>query len=108
MLTNGSNSFGLTERDYHTITDILVKHPEVSEVHIFGSRAKGNQKPYSDIDLAVINEGVAEPIILLIKSELADSTLPYKVDLINLPALAHTDLREHILRVGLLFYKRDH
>ncbi len=41
MSKNKRNSFGLTERDMHTIMTILQKYPEIKLVVIFGSRAKG-------------------------------------------------------------------
>jgi len=97
--------FGLSERDIETIFNILKKYPEVAEVCIFGSRAKGTYKPYSDIDMAVINKGVADKTILHIKSDLEDSTLPYRVDILNYPELTQPELKEHIERVGMLFYE---
>ncbi len=59
LMNNLSNKFGLTDRDIQTIHDILYKYPEVSLVHIFGSRAKGTSKPGSDIDLAIMNKGTS-------------------------------------------------
>jgi predicted nucleotidyltransferase len=106
MLVENKRTFGLNQRDIETIIGILKKYPDVADVFIFGSRAKGNNKPASDIDMAVMNVGVSDQIILRIKTEFEDSTLPYRVDLINYPALGHSDLKEHIDRVGLSFYKR--
>ncbi len=98
--------FGLNEKDQKIIMDIFKKYREVTEVHIFGSRAKGTSSPGSDVDLAIINEGVANQTILHIKSDLDESSLPYKVDIINFPNLNHADLKAHILRVGKIFYKQ--
>ena len=105
MLQNEHTTFGLSPRDHKAITDILVKYTDVAEVHIFGSRANGNYKPFSDIDLAVMNEGVSDHTIMQIRVEFEDSSLPYKVDLINYPSLTHSELKEHIARVGKPFYK---
>ena len=58
MIKNNLHHYGLTERDFKTITDILKKYPDIGEVRLFGSRAKGNYKHGSDIDIAVMNEGV--------------------------------------------------
>ena len=107
MPVDNKTTFGLTERDIKTISGIFNKYLEVIAVHIFGSRAKGTHKPASDIDLAVINEGVNDRTILRIKADFEDSTLPYKVDLVNYPLLNHPELKEHIDRVGLPFYKRS-
>jgi predicted nucleotidyltransferase len=61
------NSFGLTERDRITIERIFKKYPEITQVHLFGSRAKGTFKRGSDIDLAIITETVSEETILKLK-----------------------------------------
>jgi len=105
MTVKNKTRFGLTERDIKTISDVFKKYPVVTDVCVFGSRAKATSKPASDIDMAVMNEGVADKTIMAIKSDLEDSTLPYKVDVINYPTLNHSELKDHIKRVGVLFYK---
>lgn len=89
----------------NTIFHILEKFPSIKTVNIFGSRAKGNYKPGSDIDLAILNKGVDDAVIRNVSSDFEESSLPYKVDLINFPTLKHEELIEHINRVGITFYK---
>ena len=101
------NNFGLTERDMKTIFNIFQKYPEIKEVLIFGSRAKGNWKTGSDLDLAILNSAVSFKMLLALKSDFAESNLPYKIDLVNLSQLKNNDLIEHIKRVGLLFYSSE-
>lgn len=101
-----TTKFGLKERDIGTLIDIFSRFPSVQLVHIFGSRAKGTQKPGSDIDLAIMNDGVSDTTILKIKSELEDSSLPYFVDLVNFPKLKHPEFIDHIDRVGKSFYEK--
>ena len=66
------------------VRDILRKHVPQCEVWAFGSRAKGNAKQYSDLDLAVITK---EPMSLQVSGALADdfaeSDLPFKVDVVD-------------------------
>lgn len=99
---------GLTERDIDTLEGILKKHPEVQEVWIFGSRAKGSYKAGSDIDLAVMNKGVSTETMSQIKGELEESSLPYRVDIVDINATRHADLAEHIKRAGMVFYQADY
>ncbi len=99
-------SIGLTKRDIATIQGIFRNHPEVTLVYTFGSRAKGTYKTGSDIDLAVMNSGVSFDAICAIKGELEESSLPYSVDVVNYPELQNEELKEHIDRVGVEFYKR--
>ena len=100
------NAFGLTDRDIKTLQDIFKKHPDVQKVFIFGSRAKGTYKPGSDVDLAIMNEGVKDTFIREMESDFEDSSLPYTVDLVNYHTIKHPELKNHIDRVGLPFYEK--
>ncbi len=101
-----SSTFGLTTRDLQTIANIFRKHPAVHEVYVFGSRAKGSYQPGSDIDLAIMNEGVNAQELSRMRAAFEDSLLPYFVDLVNFPALKHTELKAHIQRVGKVIYSK--
>ena len=98
---------GLSKRDIQTIQDIFTNYPDVEKVWLFGSRAIGNYHKGSDIDLAVMNEEVSDRTIQNMLSDFEESSLPYFVDVINFQELSHTGLKEHINRVGKLFYSRD-
>jgi predicted nucleotidyltransferase len=104
MSSNQPNAFGLTERDMQTLVSIFQKYSEVKSVYLFGSRAKGTFKPGSDVDLAVMNEGVSDKTIRAIKAAFEESTLPYSVDVAHLAAIEHRELKEHVSRVGVEIY----
>ncbi len=70
----------IKEKHLHIIKDILQKYPY--RFYVFGSRAKGNAKPFSDIDLCFF-DNIPEREILLLEEEFEESDLPYKVDLVN-------------------------
>ncbi|MDB5255437.1 MAG: hypothetical protein JWM14_132 [Chitinophagaceae bacterium] len=97
---------GLTERDLNTISSIFSKYPSVHLVYLFGSRAKGNYKKGSDIDMAIMNAGVIEETISRIKGDFEESSLPYLVDLVYYPSLNHVDMKEHIDRVHITVYEK--
>ena len=93
----------LTQRELDLMTGIFLQHPDIKRVVLFGSRAKGTAKPYSDIDLAV--EGMEkERDIAAVAMELDDLPLPYKFDVKSLDSLQHSPLQEHIQRVGITIY----
>lgn len=102
-----SNDFGLSVRDITTLHTLLRKYESISRVHIFGSRALGTFKKGSDIDLAIMNEGVPERDLTQLMSDFSESSLPYRVDLIDFTKLNHKEFTEHIDRVGVLFYKKE-
>lgn len=89
-----------------TIAGIFSGFQQVELVHVFGSRAKGNYKPGSDIDLAVMNGGLDIKTLARLKSQFSDSAIPYTVDLVDYPSLNNPDFIDHIKLVGILFYQR--
>lgn len=99
-------SFGLPERNVNTLVAILEKYSDVTEVFIFGSRAKGNYKPGSDIDLAIMNTGLHDKTLNQILSDFSESNIPFQLDLVDIHQIKTPELMEHIQRVGLPFYQR--
>lgn len=102
---NGSR-FGLTEATIEKITGIMASHPRVEQALLYGSRAKGNYKNGSDIDLTLMGQGLQTDDLLKIMGELDDLLLPYMIDLSLFHQLNHPELIEHIQRAGIVFYER--
>jgi predicted nucleotidyltransferase len=76
--------------------------------NLFGSKAKGNYKKGSDIDLAIKGENCSPALALHIQGFINEELpVPYMVDVIDYTSLTHKELKEHIDRVGLTFYTRD-
>ena len=103
------NSFGLTEREQEIIRDVLRRHEEITEARIFGSRAKGDLRLNSDVDLALWGR-LSVSLLAAIAGELDELPLPYTFDVKAYDMIRHHHLREHINRVGKSFYERttDH
>jgi predicted nucleotidyltransferase len=99
------NSFGLKDSEQEMIRAVLRRHAEITEAKIFGSRAKGNFQPNSDIDLALWGN-ISISTIAMIAGELEELPLPYTFDMQAYDAIRHQPLREHIDRVGKSFYIR--
>ena len=100
-----NDAFGLRADDLATITRILAQYPAVQTALIFGSRAKGNNKPGSDVDIALQGPTLTDQMAWDIAYQLNEETLmPYHFDVLNYHALANPDLVAHIDRVGKPFY----
>ena len=97
---------GLPAATVAKIHGVLSRHAEVERAILYGSRAKGNCKPGSDIDLTLTGRGLDERIRGQIDEELDDLLLPYEFDLSIFSELAHAELIAHIRRVGVVFYER--
>lgn len=102
-----SNVFGLPDNDLATIIEVLSLKPEINKAYIFGSRAKGNFKKGSDVDIALKGNLLNYEIINQISYFLNEETLmPYTFDILNYDGITNADLLEHIDRVGIEFYSR--
>ena len=101
------NNFGLSERDIISINQILAKYSDVKSVYIFGSRAKGNYKPSSDIDLAILSSQLNDKTLIRLLSDFEDSSLPYFVDIVDYNTIKNQEIKQHIDRVGILFYTNN-
>jgi len=99
--------FGLMESTIDAICGVLAHHPAVEKAVLYGSRAKGNFKPGSDIDLTLFGAALDARQLAMIDEELDDLLLPYQIDLSIFAQLDHAKLREHIERVGVEFYRRE-
>ncbi len=83
--------FGLDDRHLDFVLSVLKRN--ISDVdakfYIFGSRAKGTNKKYSDIDIAIDLNGkkLDTSILGKILIEFQDSTLPYEVDVVDLNSI---------------------
>lgn len=106
MNNSNRNKFGLTERDMKTIRSVFQSYPEVKTVHVFGSRAKGNYRPGSDVDLAIMNKGVNSTVLSRLIGKFEESNLPYNIDLVDFTKLTKREFIDHISRVGTPFFKQ--
>lgn len=102
------STYGISNRSYERILKVLGQFPEINEVKIFGSRAKGNYNTGSDIDLAISGENISGKLIFKINSLLNQRlSIPYKIDVVDYGNLSHTKLKDHIRRRGKVFYLKN-
>lgn len=97
---------GLSVSDCAGLKGVFAQYPGIQEVILYGSRAKGNFRSNSDIDLTIFGDLDWQTFTQL-ESELDDLLLPYKIDLSLFAHLENTQLIEHIQRVGKVFYSRE-
>jgi predicted nucleotidyltransferase len=98
--------YGLRDSDLNQIADAIHQFDEIKEVVLFGSRAKGNYKTGSDVDLAIKGDRVTHSTV----SQLADclnedQPLPYFFDVVHYETLDEPRLVEHIDRVGIVIFR---
>ena len=101
-----SPSFGLPQSTLDEMRAIFARHNKVTKVVVYGSRAKGNYRNGSDIDLTMFGKNLTFQDLSNIHNALDDSSNPYLVNLSIYNHLDNAKLREHIDRVGQVFYYR--
>ena len=107
MLTKDSpQTFGLEREVIDAMGRVFAAYPEVEQVILYGSRAKGNFKSGSDIDLCLVGTDLTLPSLLRIDTDLDDLLLPYKIDLSIRDHIDNAELLAHIHRAGVSFYRR--
>ncbi|WP_373515046.1 nucleotidyltransferase family protein [Persicitalea sp.] len=95
------NEFGISEKSFLLLTGAFARYPEVEEVLVFGSRAKGNYQQGSDIDLAIKGKECSHRTAMDIAGYLNEELpIPYYIDVLYYEGLKNRDLKEHIDRVG--------
>lgn len=86
----------LEEKYISFIKEVIFKYLQECKIYLFGSRAKGKARKYSDIDIALNSKYLDEIILLKIKNEFENSTLPYEVDVLDLNNISES-FKKHII-----------
>ena len=100
--------FGLDAGTLKKIRGALEGVPPVQKALIYGSRAMGNHKVGSDIDMTLIGERLSlENSVHPLMDKIDELYLPYMFDISIFKNLDNSDLVDHILRVGKVLYQRE-
>ncbi len=74
----------LDEKYISQIKNIISAYLDEYNLYLFGSRANGNAKQYSDIDIAISSKKITSEIKNKIEFDFENSTIPYKIDFVDL------------------------
>lgn len=96
--------FGLKKEILEKINNIFAEYPQIEEAILYGSRAKGNFKNGSDIDLALKGNKLTLSLANKISLKIDDLLLPYSFDISIYNQIDNPDVIDHIKRKGVVFY----
>jgi predicted nucleotidyltransferase len=100
--------YGIPDKSMEMIINALEKIPEIDKTIIFVSRAMGNYKNGSDIDLAVFGRQVSNETVNKLKIELNEELpLPYYFDIICYDSIKNDELKKHIDMHGKPLYEKS-
>ncbi|HHU25014.1 MAG TPA: nucleotidyltransferase domain-containing protein [Bacteroidales bacterium] len=100
--------FGLSDEVIADLCAVFRQYPNVQEVLIFGSRAKGDYRNGSDIDLAIKGDNTTFGDLMDISCDIDDLGLLYKVDLLLYAQEKETPVGQQIDATGKLFYRKGY
>ncbi|MBE9563520.1 MAG: nucleotidyltransferase domain-containing protein [Proteobacteria bacterium] len=99
--------FGLDNDNIRNINQAFIKYPQIEKVILYGSRAKGNYRNGSDIDITLVGEQLSlRNTVYPLMDVLEELYLPYTFDISIFSQIDNNDLIEHIHRVGKVFYEK--
>lgn len=99
--------YGLTTSLYNDFVNIFKRYPKIEKVILYGSRAKGTERPYSDFDLAILAPTMTDQEFALLWNELSDLPLIFKLDVLHFDRLKDKKFKEKILNEGKEFYPKS-
>jgi predicted nucleotidyltransferase len=98
--------FGLKPHIIEAIVQVFSNYHQIEKVILYGSRAMGNYKNGSDIDLTFLGNDLNLNIIHKIENDLDDLLLPYSFDLSIFNQISNENLKEHIQHHGIVFFEQ--
>ncbi len=104
---NTITEFGISQKVLEQIQFKIKEFPEFTEAKIFGSRAIGNFKKVSDIDIAINGENVGFNTVARLHEDLEEKiSTPLFFDVVSLKNLENLNLKNHIQQYGKLILKK--
>ena len=99
--------FGLLENEITKLHNLFVTFPSIEKVIIYGSRAKGTNSKFSDIDLTLCGDSITKDDLSKLIFDVDYLLLPYNLDISIFKKITNPDVVSHINRVGDIFYKKE-
>lgn len=98
--------FGIRENLYNDIISVF-SYYNVKKAMIFGSRARGEYKETSDIDLAIIFDNNDKDNFIKLQSKLEELQTLYKFDIVDFKSLKDGKFKDEILQDGISIYEKE-
>ena len=99
--------YGLKEKNIEKISSVFALFNNIEKAILYGSRAKGNFRPESDIDICLKGEKISLSEQFKIENELDNLLIASKIDLSLFHKINNFQLIEHINRIGITFYEKS-
>lgn len=99
--------YGLKDSELTNLKALFAKNDRIERVILYGSRAKGTYKPFSDVDITLVGRELTHSDLNRMILDIDDLLLPYMFDISIFHTLKSSDLIDHINRRGIVIYEKD-
>ncbi len=100
-----AKDIGLTNVEMQKLVSVLSSQPNIEKAIVYGSRAKGTNQKFSDVDMTLVGRNLSHSNLNQVALKIDDLLLPYEFDLSLYSSLTNKNLLEHIRRVGKVIYE---
>ncbi len=100
-------TFGIAPFILEDISAVIRRFPAVERAVIFGSRARGDYRNTSDIDIGIIGPELSQADFARLHLELQSLPIVYKMDIVHGTTGTNPALADKIAAEGVVFYTRD-
>ena len=98
---------GLKDKELSKLRNLFSQYADIEQVVLYGSRAKGDYKPFSDVDITLMGNSFTRDQLNKLLLDIDDLLLPYQFDVSIYHTLKNDALIEHIQRVGVSIYQKE-
>lgn len=97
---------GLKDIELTKLNEVFAANERIERVVLYGSRAKGNYKPFSDVDITLEGPELTHTDLSRLSLAIDDLLLPYQFDISIFHTLKNEALIDHIRRMGITIYEK--
>lgn len=98
--------YGLTDNEMQILHELFAENEKIEQVILYGSRAKGTYKPFSDVDITIVGKGLTEQDVNRLYAALEKSSIPYMFDIFTFDTLKNEIREDHNSRCGIILYQK--
>jgi predicted nucleotidyltransferase len=99
--------YGMTDDELRLLCSLFARYREIEQVVLYGSRARGTHKPFSDVDITLLGIGLSRSHLNRLMADIDESSLPYRFDISIFSKLTNDALIEEIEKTGVVLYRRE-
>jgi predicted nucleotidyltransferase len=100
-------NYGIKDDYWKRLETVFFSHKNIEKVILYGSRAKGTNRMYSDVDIVLVGEKINNREYTNIIQEIDDLLLPFIFDISVYHSIKDSNLIESINRTGVIIYENN-